>query len=162
MFTPSSSSESGSQSTKQIDTQSLPRPLSYHPNQPWPVPTFLTFHKECISEYNYFLYIDTGKLFTKELFAMATKSDSVGYAMVAFSALTYSIKFKEKFSACIAFMYYEKTVQELGSLLSKYPSPMDTGESHSAIATALLLSSFDVCFFLTNQLIIATFRCYRQ
>lgn len=141
----SSASRSPDRPTGQTDIQFLPRSLLSHSNESSTVQFFLTFHKECISEYHYFLYIDIEELFTKELFAMATESDSVRYAMTAFSALVYSIK-NNPSSTQIAFVYYKKAFQKFGSSLSKYSKPMETGESDNAIATALLLSSFSVRF----------------
>ena len=103
----------------------------------------LNFHRETIFEAHYFRYYDYNKLHTKVLFAMAEELDSMRHALVAFSALIYSIKIHPD-ARVIAFMYYAKALQELRALLDKPPEDMEMWEWQGAVATALQLSTFDV------------------
>jgi hypothetical protein len=74
---------------------------------------------------------------------MATLSDSLQYAMVAFSALIYSIK-KKSTDRSYTFEYYGKALREFHILLSKNPRDMDTVEKETALATALSLLTIEV------------------
>jgi hypothetical protein len=107
-----------------------------------PIQFFLKFHHERITEAHYFRWYDYPKLCTKLLFSLAENSDPLRHAMVGFSALVYSYKFHQR-ARQVGFFYYEKALQELRLFLNT--SPMDIEECFAAVATALQLSSFDVC-----------------
>lgn len=87
------------------------------------------------------MYFDYRKLCTMTLLAMAEVSDTLRHAVVAFSALIYSMKV-DRAAREQAFLYYAIALKQLRSLLDK--SPMTVEERHIAIATALQLSAFDV------------------
>lgn len=72
---------------------------------------------------------------------MAEQSNALEHAVVAFSALIYSINVHQGVRA-LAFLYYSKALQELRALLDK--TDMDLQDCFTAVATALQLSSFDV------------------
>jgi hypothetical protein len=107
-----------------------------------PIQFFLKFHRERITEAHYFRWYDYPKLCTRILFSLAEISDSLRHAMVGFSALIYSYKFHQG-ARQVGLFYYEKALQELRLFLN--PSKMEIVECLMAVATALQLSSFDVC-----------------
>jgi hypothetical protein len=129
-------SPSQSPSTVMIEIPRPPKSTRSHPNQ-----FFLSYHQENITEYHYFMYFDYRKLCTRTLLAMAEASDALRHAVVAFSALIYSMKVNRA-AREQAFLYYAIALKELRALLDKFPMTVD--ECHIAIATALQLSAFDV------------------
>ena len=109
-------------------------------NQDRSIQFFLKFHQDTITAAHYFRYFDLPKLHTKWLTAMAEQCQCLRYALVAFSALIYSIKANPN-ARQIAFYYYAMSLQELRSIL-------DTDiEYNHLIATALQLSAIDVSPF---------------
>ena len=115
-----------------------------------PVQFFLAFHRETITEAHYFRYYDFNKLCTRTLLVMAERSDALRHAVVAFSALIYSMRI-DRTAREQAFLYYAMSIQQLRLLLSE--AALDGEASHIAVATALQLSSFDVysfCFLLIS------------
>lgn len=130
---------SSSQSTSSNEPKQIARPPRSTRNQN--VQFFLNFHRESVTEFHYFRYYDYHKLCTKTLLAMAEKSDALRHAVVAFSALIYSMRM-DRAAREQAFLYYSKSIQQLRVLLDDYP--MTTEENYIAVATALQLSSFDV------------------
>ena len=113
-------------------------PRSPKSNQNQPVQFFLKYHQETINSAHYFRYYDYQKLHTIWLPAMANNCECLRHAMVAFSALIYSIK-ANPCAREVAFYYYAVALQELRALL-------DTNlEYNLVIASALQLSSIDVC-----------------
>ena len=112
-------------------------PRSPKSNQAQPIQFFLKFHRETITAAHYFRYFDLPQLHTKWLPAMAEQCECLRHAMVAFSALIYSIK-ENPGAREVAFYYYAMALQGLRSML-------DTDlEYHSVVATALQLSAIDV------------------
>lgn len=73
--------------------------------------------------------------------AMAEHSGALRDAMVAFSALVYSMKI-DRSVRVQAFVYYTSALRQLRVILDQ--ESMDIKECHMAVATALLLASFDV------------------
>lgn len=122
---------------------SVPRTLSPPADHTQPIRFFLNFHRETITEAHYFRYYDYNKLHTKVLFAMAEELDAMRHALVAFSALIYSIKIHSD-ARVISFIYYAMALQELHALLNKPLMDMAMWEWQGAIATALQLATFDV------------------
>lgn len=104
---------------------------------------FLQFHQEKILPAHYFVWHDYHDLVHTHLPAMATQSLCLKNAMVAFSALVFSMKFQRR-AREIAFFYYAMSVSELRLLLN-YPLPKD--EVNAALATVMQLASFDVLAF---------------
>ena len=115
-------------------------PRSPKSNRHCLVDYFLKFHLEVVSSTHYFLYYDYIQLCKRWLPAMTIPSIALQYAVVAFSALVYSIKFVTT-AQSFAFFYYGKALTELQLLLD---GPLSSEECNVAIATALQLSSFDV------------------
>ena len=102
---------------------------------------FLKFHRENINEFHYFCYHDYQKFCTTMLMAMVQQSNALCNAVVAFSALIYSIKI-DHFTRVQAFTYYALALQQLRQLLDQ--TTMNIDECHMAIATSLQLACFDV------------------
>ena len=124
----------------------LPRSISSQPNRTQAVHFLLQYHQETITEAHYFRCHDYPHLHTKLLFALAEQSVVLQHALVAFSALIYSIKVHHDVRA-LAFLYYSKALQELRLVLNK--TATDIGDCLVVVATALQLSSFDVHHFFS-------------
>lgn len=128
-----------SQSTSSSGLTCIPQAPRSTRNQN--VKFFLNFHRETITGFHYFRYDNYQKRCTRTLLAMAERSDALRYAVVAFSALIYSMNV-DRTAREQAFLYYAMSLQQLRVLLDD--RPMNTEENHTAIATALQLSAFDV------------------
>lgn len=117
---------------------------------------FLKFHQETINSAHYFRYYDYQRLHTSGLLAMAGEFECLQHAMVAFSALIYSIKVTGD-AREIAFYYYAVALKELQSLLNMKI------DCNLVVASALQLSSIDVHHFEISNLILAIFwRCKKM
>src|SRR5205814_7255425 len=114
------------------ETITIPR--SPKSNRHHLVDYFLKFHLEVISSAHYFLYYDYIQLCKCWLPAMAVPSIALQHAVVAFSALVYSIK-SASTAQTFAFFYYGKALTELQLLLD---GPLSSADCNVAIATALL------------------------
>jgi len=123
------------------------------PRSPTPSPThpairfFLTYHKERIIPAHYFRYFDYSEFFTKSLMAMADGSEVLQSAVVAFSALVFSVKVHQRVRP-LAFYFYSRALQQLGPILDEAES--EKSSFYAAVATALELASFDVRPYLYN------------
>ena len=102
---------------------------------------FLSFHRENVNEFHYFCYYDYHKFLTRTLMAMVQQPGALCDAVVAFSALIYSLKI-DRSARVLAFCYYTSALQQLRVLLDQ--DVLSVHESHMAIATVLQLASFDV------------------
>jgi hypothetical protein len=131
---------------RSIDTISIPRPpkSSRHQSDRY----FMKFHQDAIIPAHYFAWHDQYQLYKTALPAMAEHSTALRYAVLAFSALIFSIKV-ESAPKELAYFYYAIALRELRFLLD---SPLEPKETHVAVATTLQLSSFDVSrfFFLLH------------
>ena len=116
----------------------------------YPVQFFLSFHQENINEFHYFCYHDYRKFCTTTLMTMVQQSDALLNAVVAFSALIYSIKI-DRSARVQAFSYYALALQQLRILLDQIT--MNVDEYHMTIATALQLACFDVIALSSTMLI---------
>jgi hypothetical protein len=136
--------------TRRSPTQSLPSALMRIRPPPMPVRApveafFLKYHRETITACHYFCYYDYKQRFTNMLFSMAEHCDALRYAMIAFSAVIYSIANVDISARERAFVYYARSLQRLRWLLEKFP--MGYEEHQAAIATVLQLGTFDVQSF---------------
>jgi len=113
---------------------------------------FLNFHQENINEFHYFCYYDYQKFCTRTLMVMVDQSNALRDAVVAFSALIYSIKI-DRSARVQAFLYYTSALKQLRALLDQVTLNVD--ECHMAIATALQLASFDVFTISIKELILS-------
>jgi hypothetical protein len=102
---------------------------------------FLHFHQQTIMESHYCLYFDYNNFITTTLLGMTERSSTLRHAVVAFSALIYSIK-GDRIAREQAFENYEISIQQLRVLLDR--APMTVEERQAATVTALALASFDV------------------
>jgi hypothetical protein len=123
-------------STRAIQISTIPKSIRHIIIQ-----FFITFHQGNVNEFHYFCYHDYHKFCTTTLMVMIERADVLRDAVVAFSALVYSMKV-DKSARVLAFMYYTSAVQQLRVLLDQITLNVD--ECHMAIATALQLASFDV------------------
>lgn len=101
---------------------------------------FLKYHHETINHSHYCLFYDYHQLCTKSLLAIAEHYNPLRYAIVAFSALVYSVRTnvtREK-----AFYYYALVLQKMRLRLGTPPTDID--EYQGMVATILQLSTFDV------------------
>lgn len=105
---------------------------------------FLKYHRENITEAHYLRWYDYPKLCTSIIFSLAETSDALQHAMVAFSALIFSIKINHR-AREIALLYYSVALRQLRLSLDK--SDMDMTDCFTSVATALQLSSFDVSLY---------------
>lgn len=115
------------------------------PPMPVRAPTeafFLQYHRETITANHYFCYYDYKQRFTHMLFSMAEQCDALRFAMIAFSAVIYSIANLDVSARERAFVYYAKSLQGLQGLLEQFPTGYE--EHQAAIATVLQLGTFDV------------------
>ena len=106
-----------------------------------PVQFFLNYHHENVTHSHYFVDYDRNNFYSSILPGMAADSPALKHALVAFSALIYSLKI-DRGAREQAFLYYALALQQLRELLNTIPT--DTEECQVAIATALQLSTFDV------------------
>ena len=131
--------------------------LSCQYRQPHPlcddlIPFFLSYHQQNINYGCYFWYCDHHRFIKEHLFDLAKQSDSLQYAIAAFSSLIYSIQVDrqmEKFT----FLFYAKAIQKLQQVIDT--DSMDSEASvYTIVATILELASVEVspC---TKSLIIA-------
>jgi Fungal specific transcription factor domain len=124
-------------------SKGIPRQISHSstPSHPESFNFFLDYYVHNVRQYHYFLYSDHEELATKGLLSMAESSDALRHAIVAFSALIYSMKVPGNWRH-FAFAYYESALKGLRELLNKFP--MGNDECLIAVATALQLSTLDV------------------
>lgn len=125
-------------------TFSIPQSISPHGIRSECVQFFLQYHREAITEAHYLRWYDYSKLSTVIIFNLAETADVLQHAIVAFSALIYSIKENHIRAREIAFIYYSIALQQLRLFLNK--PIMDMIDCFVAVATALELSSFDVSY----------------
>lgn len=119
---------------------SIPRPPTS--NRAPHVSFFLPFHRAKIIPAHYFAWYDYNHFYTQMIHSMAEESRALQYALVAFSALVYSVKMARPTTRLVAFTYYTMAIRELQGLLNELVQ--DTGKGEMAIATALQLATFDV------------------
>lgn len=124
-------------------SETITIPRSPKSNQHHLVDYFLKYHLEVISPSHYFWYYDYIQLCKRWLPAMAATSLALRHALVAFSALVYSIKVIDD-ARQIAYFYYAMALKELRVFLD---GPLSSEECNIAIAIALQLSTFEVHFF---------------
>ena len=102
---------------------------------------FIDFHQGNVNEFHYFCYYDYRRFCTRTLMVMIEQSSALRDAVVAFSALIYSVKI-DRSARVLAFLYYASALQQLRVLLDQVTLNID--ECHLALATILHLASFDV------------------
>ena len=119
--------------------------ISRFPGQPVPLysPNYLQFHRERIIAAHYFWHYDYREFCTKTILMMAESSVPLHHAVVAFSALIYSVKYYYTPARDDAFAYYHYALLSLHQLLPTISTSTEK-EYVAALATALQLASFDV------------------
>lgn len=107
------------------------------------IPFFLSYHQRCINYGSYFWYYDHHRFIEKGLFDLAKQSDSLRYAVAAFSALIYSIQVDHHMKK-FTFIFYAKAIQELQQAINN--DSMDSDDSvYTIVATILELASVEAC-----------------
>jgi Fungal Zn(2)-Cys(6) binuclear cluster domain len=102
---------------------------------------FINFHQRNVNEFHYFVYYDYHKFCTRTLMLMIERPNALRDAVVAFSALIYSMKI-DRSARVLALLYYTSALQQLRVLLDQVTLNVD--QFYMALATALQLASFDV------------------
>jgi len=108
------------------------------PARSGPVQFFLDYYQTNVNESYYFDYVTMRK---NTLLALSEDYDALRHAVVAFSALIYSMKVNSV-ATTPALLYYTIALKQLRADLEKMPIVMN--DCHAAIATALQLAAFDV------------------
>jgi len=119
--------------------------ISQFPGQPVPLssPDYLQFHRERIIAAHYFWHYDYHEFCTKTILQLAENSVTLHHAVVAFSALIYSVKFNYAPARDYALAYYHWALKSFQVLLPGIV--MGPSEQYvTALATALQLAAFDV------------------
>jgi len=132
--------------------------ISRFPGQPVPLssPDYLQFHRERIIAAHYFWHYDYHEFCTKTILQLAENSVTLHHAVVAFSALIYSVKFYYPPARDYALAYYHWALKSFQILLPEIA--MGAQEQYTtALATALQLASFDVFSFSHLVLTLALF-----
>ena len=132
--------------------------ISRFPGQPVPLssPDYLQFHRERIIAAHYFWHYDYHEFCTKTILKLAENSVTLHHAVVAFSALIYSVKFYYPPARDYALAYYHWALKSFQILLPEIAT--GTQEQYStALATALQLASFDVTSLSNLLLTLALF-----
>ena len=128
-----------------VSPLSTARFISRFPGQPVPLssPDYLQFHRERIIAAHYFWHYDYHEFCTKTILKLAENSVTLHHAVVAFSALIYSVKFYYPPARDYALAYYHWALKSFQILLPEIA--MGGQEQYTtALATALQLASFDV------------------
>jgi hypothetical protein len=106
------------------------------------IPFFLSYHQQHINYGRYFWYSDYHGFIKESLLDLAKQSDSLKYAVVAFSALIYSIQVNHHVKQ-YAFHFYAKTIRELQHVINT-DSMKSVLSLHTTVATILELASIEV------------------
>jgi hypothetical protein len=101
---------------------------------------FLAFHNEFVISNHYFWCHDSRGFCSGGLLNLASNSDSMRYAVAAYSALLYSIFKRDRKAREYAFLYYSQSVYGVQAFV-KAPSGKPT---LPVLATVLELTSFEV------------------
>ena len=110
-------------------------PSSIHDD--W-IPVFFSYHRQNINYGRYFWYCDPFRFINDGLLDLATHSESLKYAIAAFSALIYSIQLDQRMKR-FTFHFYAKAIQELQKVINT-----DSIEIYTTVATILELASIEV------------------
>ena len=105
------------------------------------IPFFLSYHRQNINYGRYFWYCDHHRFIKEGLLDLAKQSDSLQYAIAAFSALIYSIQVDHRMKK-FTFLFYAKAIQELQQVINT--DSMDSEASvYTTAATILELASIE-------------------
>ena len=106
------------------------------------IPFFLSYHRQNINYGRYFWYCDHHRFIKEGLLDLAKQSDSLQYAIAAFSALIYSIQVDHHMKK-FTFVFYSKAIQELQQVIDT--DSVDSESSiYTTVATILELASVEV------------------
>ena len=131
----------------------LPLFRTPHPIDDDLVPFFLSYHRQSINYGHYFWYCDPHRFINDGLLDLARQSESLQYAIAAFSALIYSIHLDKRMKR-FTFLFYAKAIGKLRQVVNT-----DSIEIYTTVATILELASIEVHSSCGNWvLIIAEYR----
>ena len=127
---------------------SMVRPFEIRHQLMWPpgsspetkIVEFLAFHHKFVIPSHYFWWNDSRGLCSWGLLNLASNSDSMRYAVAAYSALLYSVFMRDRKAREYAFLYYAQSVYCVQAFV-KAPSEKPT---LPVLATILELTSFEV------------------
>ena len=123
------------------------------------MPFFLSYHRENINYGHYFWYYDHHRFIKKDLLDLAKQSNSLQYAIAAFSALIYSNQVDYHMKK-LTFIFYSKAIQDLQQVINT--DSIDSEASiYTTIATILELASIEV-YPCPKSLMIAGYCRYGQ
>jgi len=121
------------------------------------IPFFLSYHRQNIDYGRYFWYCDHHRFIKESLFDLAKQSDSLQYAIAAFSALIYSIQVDHCMKK-FAFVFYAKAIQQLQQIINT--DSMDSEASvYTTVATILELASVEARPYAKTLMIAGYCRC---
>jgi len=119
-------------------------PVLYRTPQPLNddlMPFFLLYHQQNINYGRYFWNWDHNRFIKEGLFDLARQSVSLQYAIVAFSALIYSIQCEPRMKR-FTFLFYAKALQELQKAIGDDSIGSEVSV-HTSVATILELASIE-------------------
>jgi hypothetical protein len=115
------------------------------------IPFFLSYHQQNINYGCYFWYCDHHRFIKEHLLDLAKQSDSLQYAIAAFSSLIYSIQVDRQMKK-FTFFFYAKAIEKLQQVIDT--DSMDSEASlYTTIATILELASVEACPCIKNLMI---------
>lgn len=115
------------------------------------IPFLLSYHRRNITYGRYFWYGDHHRFIKKGLFDLAKQSDSLRYAIAAFSALIYSIQVDNQMKK-LTFHFYAKAIQVLQQVINT--NSVDSQDSvYTTVATILELASVEVRPYIKGLMI---------
>lgn len=101
----------------------------------------LSYHRQNISYGRYFWFWDHYRFIREGLFELAKQSDSLQYAIAAFSALIYSIQVDHNMKQ-FTFLFYSKAIKELQHVINT-DSIDSEAVLYATMATILELASIE-------------------
>jgi hypothetical protein len=107
----------------------------------------MSFHHEFVIPSHYFWYHDIRGFCRRGLLNLAGNSDSMRYAVAAYSALLYSVFKQDRKAREYAFLYYSQSIYCVQAFM-KAPSEIST---LPLLATILELTSFEVYSLVIPQ-----------
>lgn len=123
--------------------QSITQTVSTRPNWRQQTGFFLQYHRERIDEYHYFYPLDSSRLCTVTLLAMAEIFDPIRDALAAFASYIYIVNTHDEDELYNLQKYYTSSHAYLESIVN-FPRILSEGELEMAISTALVLVTFHV------------------
>jgi len=113
------------------------------------IPFFLSYHRQNINYGRYFWYSDPHQFIKESLLDLTKQSESLQYAVAAFSALIYSIQVDQRMKR-FTFLFYSKAIQELQQVINS-SSINSEASMYTTVATILELASIEVRYITRGK-----------